>query len=126
MKSVFRYITLLVSVGAIVSISGCGYNIGYTSMHPDIKSIAIAPVKNNTVVYNAASLVRGMLCEAFNVDGSMKQSDMPDRSSASWPLYVIIEEIFYVITEVFFNFGFFFICFVIIEEIFNTVRIYFS
>lgn len=76
MKSVYRYITLLVSVAMIVALSGCGYNIGYTTMHPDIKSIAIAPVTNDTVVYNASSLVRGMLCEAFNVDGSMKLEDM--------------------------------------------------
>lgn len=60
---------------AFVFISGCGYNIGYLG-HPQIKSIAVAPVTNQTAVYNVAAEMRGMLAEQFNVDGTYKLENL--------------------------------------------------
>ena len=51
--------------------SGCGYKVG-SLMHPQIKSIAIAPVTNDTMMYNVAAQMRGLLCECFQSDGSLK------------------------------------------------------
>ena len=50
---------------------GCGYHIG-SLMHPQIKTIAIAPVKNKTLAYHLAADMRGLLSERFMVDGSLK------------------------------------------------------
>ena len=56
---------------SLLLLSGCGYRIG-SLMHPQIDSIAIAPVINETVAYNLAPQVRGLLCEAFQQDGSLR------------------------------------------------------
>jgi hypothetical protein len=52
-------------------LSGCGYKVG-SLMHPQVKSIAIAPVVNETRFFNLASQVRGLLAESFQVDGSLQ------------------------------------------------------
>jgi hypothetical protein len=80
----------ILSMTMIVALSGCGYSIGTSMMHPQIKSIAIAPVTNDTVTYNVSALVRGMLCETFNVDGSVKLKDM---SKADCILYCRVTQI---------------------------------
>ena len=54
---------------------GCGYQIGFIG-HPQIRSVAIAPVVNETVAYNVASEVRGLLCERFMSDGTLKLEDI--------------------------------------------------
>ncbi len=51
--------------------NGSGYHIGSIA-HPQIKTIAIAPVTNETTIYNAATFMRGMLCDQFMFDGSFK------------------------------------------------------
>ncbi len=50
---------------------GCGYHIG-TFGHPQIKTIAIAAVKNDTTVYNLAYQMRNYLSEQFMLDGTLK------------------------------------------------------
>ncbi|MPM97490.1 hypothetical protein SDC9_144663 [bioreactor metagenome] len=50
---------------------GCGYRVG-SLMHPQIKSIAIAPVQNETTELNLTAQVRNLLCERFMTDGSLK------------------------------------------------------
>ncbi|MCI7644430.1 MAG: LPS assembly lipoprotein LptE [Lentisphaeria bacterium] len=57
--------TLLVSL-----CTGC-YHIG-SMMHPDVKSIAVAPVVNETTAYNASMNMRKALLEQFMRDGSLK------------------------------------------------------
>ena len=47
--------------------SGCGYRIGNLG-HPQLKSVAIAPVVNDTLAYNASAEMRGQLAERFQVD----------------------------------------------------------
>lgn len=64
-------------------VGGCGYRIG-SLMHPQIKSIAIAPVTNETVVYNVGPQVRGLLCETFQQDGSLQ---LKRESNADCVLY---------------------------------------
>lgn len=56
---------------AALIFSGCGYRAG-SLMHPQIKTIAIAPVSNETMMYNAAAQMRGLLAECFQSDGSLK------------------------------------------------------
>lgn len=63
--------------------AGCGYQVG-SLMHPQIQSIAVAPVVNETLAYNAAAQVRGILCEQFVTDGSLK---LVNESTADCVLY---------------------------------------
>ena len=52
--------------------SGCGYRIGARSLrHPQVKSIAIAEIKNDTLEMLAASVMRQQLCERFQFDGGL-------------------------------------------------------
>ncbi len=67
---------LVCSVMAVAGIfaggcGGSGYHMG-SMAHPQIKTIAIAPVTNETVAYNVAADMRGMLCDQFMFDGSFK------------------------------------------------------
>ena len=68
---------------------GCGYRIG-SLMHPQIESIAIAPVVNETVAYNLAPQVRGLLCETFQQDGSLQ---LRRESNADCILYARVTSI---------------------------------
>ncbi|MEG2075255.1 MAG: hypothetical protein RRY34_02040, partial [Victivallaceae bacterium] len=49
--------------------AGC-YHMG-SMMHPDVKTIAIAPVVNETTAYNASINMRKALLEQFMRDGSL-------------------------------------------------------
>lgn len=69
-KICFR-VFAVTAVAAIIALgSGCGYSIGYIS-HPQMESIAVAPVVNETGNYNASALLRNVLAEKFMTDGSM-------------------------------------------------------
>ena len=82
---------LLVSAlaSSLMLLCGCGYRIG-SLMHPQIESIAIAPVVNETVAYNLAPQVRGLLCETFQQDGSLQ---LRRESNADCILYARITSI---------------------------------
>ena len=67
MKKIFRLLPLLL----LILLPGCGYRIGYLG-HPQLKSVAIAPVVNDTLAYNVASQMRSLLSECFQTDGTMK------------------------------------------------------
>ena len=67
MSRLFSAITILL----LMLTSGCGYHMGSIA-HPQVKTIAIAPVTNETLAYNAAADLRGMLCDQFMFDGSLK------------------------------------------------------
>lgn len=68
--------------------SGCGYHAG-SIMHPQIKSIAIAPVVNDTLEPNVAAEMRAALSERFMVDGSLKVKSLHE---ADCILYCRIKE----------------------------------
>ena len=67
----------------------CGYRFG-SLMHPQINSIAIAPVVNETVAYNVGPQVRGLLCEVFQQDGSLQ---LKRESNADCILYARVVDI---------------------------------
>ena len=73
---------------ALVS-GGCGYRFG-SLMHPQIDSIAIAPVVNETAAYNVGPQVRGLLCETFQQDGSLQ---LKRESNADCILYARVTDI---------------------------------
>ena len=77
---------IFVLASSFVFLCGCGYRIG-SLMHPQIESIAIAPVVNETVAYNLAPQVRGLLCETFQQDGSLQ---LRRESNADCILYARI------------------------------------
>ena len=84
-----KKLLLLSLAAATLLVSGCGYRIG-SLMHPQIESIAIAPVVNETVAYNLAPQVRGLLCEVFQQDGSLK---LRRESNADCILYARVTQI---------------------------------
>ena len=49
----------------------CGYHMG-SMMHPQIKTIAVAPVTNDTLEPLVSAIMRQQLCEQFQVDNSLK------------------------------------------------------
>jgi len=67
----------------LIFLAGCGYRLG-GMMHPQIKTIGVAPVVNETLMYNAAAVTRGVICERFTTDGSVK---LVDESKADCILY---------------------------------------
>ena len=52
-------------------LSSCGYQLG-NIMHPQIKTVGIADVKNETMEVQASALLRGVLAERFQFDNSLK------------------------------------------------------
>ena len=71
------YRLFLLSAVSILSVflSGCGYRVGSIS-HPQIKTVAIAEVKNETYEVLAAALLRDILAERFQFDNSLKLTSM--------------------------------------------------
>ncbi len=69
-----RWYAPLLAAGLLLVTAGC-YHMG-SLMHPQIKSIAIAPVVNETNVYNVSAQVRQLLSEQFMRDGSLKVKSM--------------------------------------------------
>ena len=63
-----------VCVAILILCSSCGYHIGFIK-HPQIDSLAVAPVINETTSYNAASDMRMMMSEVIMQDGTYKLSD---------------------------------------------------
>ena len=55
----------------ILPTGGCGYKMG-SLMHPQVKSIAIAPITNETLEPFVSASMRGALCEQFQFDNSLK------------------------------------------------------
>ncbi len=84
---------LTVSTLCICSLifTGCGYKFGPLN-HPQLKSIAVAPVTNDTLAYNASAILRGVLNERFTTDGSMKLESV---KKADCILYARISEVSY-------------------------------
>lgn len=73
----------------LLLIAGCGYHIGFIA-HPQIKTIAIAPVTNDTMEYNVSANMRAMLAEQFMVDGSLKLKSMEE---ADCIVYCVIRNV---------------------------------
>ena len=85
-RFIFVRLTLL---SALIYLSGCGYHWGSIT-HPQIKTIAIAPVTNDTMEYNVSAQMRGMLAEQFNVDGSLRLVSLEE---ADCIIYCIVKKV---------------------------------
>ena len=68
----FLLSAVLVSAGFL---QGCGYHVG-SICHPQIKTVAIADVKNETYEVLAAALLRDLLAERFQFDNSLKLTSL--------------------------------------------------
>ncbi len=71
---------IIFAAAAITLFCSSCYHVG-SMMHPQIKTIAVGQVVNDTVSYNAAAQVRGALCERFMVNGSLRLVDMDEADS---------------------------------------------
>jgi hypothetical protein len=66
-----RFLLFFAGASLCLLFNACGYHAGYL-MHPQVKTIAIAPVKNETLIYNVPAILRNKLAEAFMREGSLK------------------------------------------------------
>lgn len=66
-----KFRLLLLMLLSLFAVSGCGYRIGFVG-HPQISSLGVAPVANETLLYNAAGTLRALLCERIMNDGTYK------------------------------------------------------
>ena len=83
MRNIF-YIIAIISFASILC--GCGYHAG-SLMNPQVKTIAIAPITNDTMEINLSDTLRQRLCEEFVVDSSLKVKSL---ESADCILYTRI------------------------------------
>ncbi|MCP3968121.1 MAG: hypothetical protein GY750_02255 [Lentisphaerae bacterium] len=74
-NKILKLTVLTVCFVGIAITGGCGYNVG-SIMHPQVKSIAVAPVINDTISYNLAAVLRNRLTEAIMRDGSLKVKNL--------------------------------------------------
>ena len=88
-KNSLKALRLTALLLPVLLLSGCGYRIGNMG-HPQLKSVAIAPVVNDTLAYNASANMRAQLAERFQVDGTMKLTGM---SQADCIVYARITDV---------------------------------
>lgn len=75
LQSLSRPVLLLTVLLFTASLSGCGYRVGSLA-HPQLRTVAIADVKNETYEVLAATLLRNVLAERFQFDNSLKLTSM--------------------------------------------------
>ena len=66
-----KKICILLTCSMALLSAGCSYNMGSIA-NPQVKTIAIAPIKNKTYFANVSEYMRQALSEAFQVDSSYK------------------------------------------------------
>ena len=71
----FRSLLLSAVLLSALLLPGCGYHLGSIA-HPQIKTVAVADVKNETYEVMAATLLRNILTERFQFDNSLKLTSM--------------------------------------------------
>ncbi len=71
MKTFKQIFLLCTAFAACAVLSACGYHMG-SMMHPQIKTIAIAEIKNDTKEPLLTKTMRQQLAEQVQVDGSLK------------------------------------------------------
>ena len=72
-----KKVYLLLACSIILVSAGCGYNMGPIA-NPQIKSIALAPIKNDSVMPNVSEYMRSAIAEAFQIDGAYKVRSVYD------------------------------------------------
>lgn len=88
------FLLFCAAIALSVWCTGCGYSCGPIG-HPQLKTVAVAPVTNETLSYNAAAQMRNLLCEAFTTDGALKLVSM---SKADCIIYASVAKM--TITEI--------------------------
>ena len=74
----FKQILKIVFLATFLAlISSCGYHMG-SLMHPQVKTIAVAPITNETLEPYVSSDFRSALCEQFQFDGSLKVKSLTE------------------------------------------------
>ena len=73
----------------LILCGGCGYRIGMLG-HPQLESIAVAPVVNDTTSYNLSAQARNILCETIVSDGTLKLTHL---STADCILYAKVTNV---------------------------------
>jgi len=89
MNKLIPILVRMIILTAVIIVGGCGYHSGSIA-HPQIKTIAIAPVTNDTLEYNVSAQMRGMLAEQFTVDGSLRLVSLEE---ADCVIYCIIKKV---------------------------------
>ncbi len=75
MKRIFSLIPAVLLTLAFCG--GCGYHIGGLA-HPQLQTVAIAPVVNDTTLLYASATMRNELAARFMIDGTYKLADMDE------------------------------------------------
>ncbi|MFA6715180.1 MAG: LPS assembly lipoprotein LptE [Victivallales bacterium] len=86
-----RFLLLFAGSALLLMLCGCGYHFGHL-MHPQVKTIAVAPVTNETLVYNASAYLRNKLTEAFMRDGALEVKPLRE---ADCIIYARVTEVRY-------------------------------
>jgi len=71
---------------AVLLLCGCGYHAG-SIMHPQVKTIGIANIVNETTSYNISFQLQNLLAQEFMQDGSLK---VVDRTKSDCIIYAKI------------------------------------
>ncbi|OGV57920.1 MAG: hypothetical protein A2X45_20945 [Lentisphaerae bacterium GWF2_50_93] len=77
MKSFRLGIFVLTAAVVCLLSQGCGYQVG-SIMHPQVKTIAIATIKNDTIEAMATQYMRQALAEQFDIDHSLKVKSLEE------------------------------------------------
>lgn len=81
----------LLACSLILITAGCGYRIGVRGMvHPQLKSVAIAPVRNNTVEPLVSDVLRMQLAGEIQRDGALKLKRL---SNADCVIYMVVTSV---------------------------------
>ena len=75
MRQMIRFSVLILLLCGGVLLPGCGYHVGSLT-HPELKTVAIAEVKNETYEVLGAALLRNIPAERFQFDNSLKLVSM--------------------------------------------------
>ena len=75
MRQMIRFSLLILLLAGGVLLPGCGYHVGSLT-HPQLKTVAIADVKNETYEVLGSALLRNILAERFQFDNSLKLASM--------------------------------------------------
>ena len=76
-KTILTTCLLLLST---ILLNSCGYHLG-TNGNPQIKTIAIAPVKNDTYEIKLGSYMKNYLADRFHFDGAYKLSTLKNADA---------------------------------------------
>jgi hypothetical protein len=77
---VYKYIIIAFSGLFVLFLSGCGYHLGAFG-NPQIKTIAISPIINDTIQINASTYMKQALVDRFHFDSAYKVVKISDADA---------------------------------------------